>query len=116
MDVVPLSITQSHSSASLITKMSIPSPILLLSLAMMNSRSTSGGTTLPVTIISKVVSVAQIVKVFPITGRFRTHGANTGVTKASSVLKSLMDRVSVVWTESLNSSTSNTEHKMTYVT
>ena len=115
MDVVTLSITQSHSSASLITKMSIPSPILLLSLAMMNSRSTSGGTTLPVTIMSRAVSVAQIVKVFPITGRFRTPGAHSGVTKASSVLKSLMERVSVVSTEPWNTSTSNNEHKMTYV-
>jgi len=82
---------------------------------MMNSRSTSGGTTLPVTIMSKAVSVVLIVRVFPITGWFRTHGAQDGVTKASFVLKSLMERVSVVSTNTWNTSTSNSEHKTTYV-
>jgi hypothetical protein len=59
--------------------------------------------------------VVKTVRVFPITGRFRTPGAKDGVMKASSVLKSLMARVFAVLTKPSNGSTGNTEHKMTYV-
>jgi len=81
-----------------------PAPNLHPSLAMMNSRSISGGTTKPVTLKFQVVSKAKTVRVFPITGRFRTPGACIGVMKASSVLKLLKERVFAVLTSTLNSS------------
>jgi len=69
----------------------------------------------PVTLRSKVVSKARMIRAFPITGRFRTPGARIGVMKASSALKSLMERVFAVSTKTSNGSMQDNEQQTTSV-
>ena len=86
-----------------------PTLSLILSLAMMSSRSTNGGTTKPAMLKSKAESGAKTKRVFQIIGRSRTLGAEDGVMKASSASKSPMERVYAVLTEPSSGSTGNTE-------